>query len=166
MTDNQDTNCARVTNKDIPKLLPLTEAPTSYSAIFVAMGFPHSTQSQQPTSKPLNRPRGGQMLPHPPQSTTHSNLFTSCHTAIAAKRSTSCHGAPSAGHTVDVGSTPSHGTPITAFQTDNKRMVKMATSINLSHLYKQHNRDSEESRKLTPALVDTISRAGQQPPQI
>ena len=33
-----DTNCAKITDKDIPQILPLVEAPTSYSAILVATG--------------------------------------------------------------------------------------------------------------------------------
>ena len=41
--------------------------------------------------------------------------------------------------------------PITTFQTDNKE----ATTINLSHLWKQHSGEPEISRKRTPPVVDT-----------
>ena len=54
----------------------------------------------------------------------------------------------------DAGSITSHGSPINAFQTDNKEVVKMATSLNLSHLYK-HTARIQKNTKNMPALVGT-----------
>ena len=79
-------------------------------------------------------------IPAPHQFGAHNSQANPSATQAAARHptstsgSTSCHAAPSAGHVADVGSIPSHRTPITAFQTDNKEVVKRATSINLSHI--------------------------------
>ena len=148
-----DTNWARITDKDIPQIWHLTKASTSYSAAFMATGtIPQLKANNPQANSSATQVVARCYLPHYRVPHAHSCLAVA---TPAPKSSTSCHGSPLASHAADADSNASYGTLSTAFQTDNKEIVKTATSINASHLYKQHSMDPEECRKPASFLVET-----------